>query len=156
MNTIDKDKARLYNAVWRSRNREYSREYQRLWRKRNQEKCRTSQKKYNDSHKEQRELYAIKQKCRIRETALMRMYGMTTEKYNTTLAKQGSVCAICGLHNRNKHPLYVDHDHTTKNVRGLLCRDCNLGLGYFKDNEDFLRRATEYVLVNKTKRLTPV
>lgn len=50
-------------------------------------------------------------------------------------------CIICGL----EAPVVVDHDHETKEVRGGLCVNCNLGLGHFKDNPDLLRFAALYL-----------
>jgi hypothetical protein len=40
--------------------------------------------------------------------------------------------------------LCVDHDHDTGKIRGLLCNDCNLAVGYGKTAE-VLQRAAEYV-----------
>jgi hypothetical protein len=56
-------------------------------------------------------------------------------------------CAICGLPNPKPK---IDHDHITAKVRGVLCHKCNLGLGYFNDNPNMLRRAAEYLTVEKS------
>jgi hypothetical protein len=58
-------------------------------------------------------------------------------------AREGGACEICGATQEER--LNVDHDHTTGRFRGLLCRDCNLGLGRFKDNSDLLRKAIDYL-----------
>ena len=58
------------------------------------------------------------------------------------LERQGKVCGICKTPGK---PLCVDHCHATGKVRGLLCRDCNLGLGNYKDNPVFTRAATAYL-----------
>jgi hypothetical protein len=58
------------------------------------------------------------------------------------LERQGKVCGICKTPGK---PLCVDHCHATGKVRGLLCRDCNLGLGNYKDNPIFTRAATAYL-----------
>lgn len=50
-------------------------------------------------------------------------------------------CIICGI----EAPVVVDHDHETKEVRGGLCINCNLGLGHFKDNPELLRFAALYL-----------
>jgi hypothetical protein len=51
------------------------------------------------------------------------------------------VCSICG----ETKKLQVDHDHDTDNYRGLLCRECNLGLGLFSDNITSLLNAVAYL-----------
>lgn len=76
-----------------------------------------------------------------REYHLRRRYGMTQEDFEMRLAWQGGVCAICGA----PDPEHVDHDHEFGNVRGILCFNCNGGLGQFKDNEQSLARAIEYL-----------
>ena len=50
-------------------------------------------------------------------------------------------CIICNL----EKPLVVDHDHSTGEVRGGLCMNCNFGLGHFKDNPELLRLAALYL-----------
>lgn len=78
-------------------------------------------------------------------------YGITLDEYNEMLAKQNEVCAIClGPETRvarggGVQPLSVDHCHATNKVRGLLCNQCNTGLGKFKDSPDFLREAADYL-----------
>jgi hypothetical protein len=68
-------------------------------------------------------------------------YGIEPEQYDTMFEKQKGLCAIC---QKNKK-LCVDHNHFTGEIRGLLCHDCNRGLGSFRDNIDFLKRALEYL-----------
>ena len=56
-------------------------------------------------------------------------------------------CAICGTDTaggRAGRRMHMDHDHDTDAVRGILCKDCNVGLGSFKDNPTLLRRAAAY------------
>lgn len=55
-------------------------------------------------------------------------------------------CRICGTRNMG---LCVDHDHTSGQFRGILCRSCNTGLGHFKDSVLLLARAIIYLLSNR-------
>ena len=50
-------------------------------------------------------------------------------------------CLICGL----EKSILVDHDHSTGEVRGGLCVNCNFGLGHFKDSPELLRLAALYL-----------
>lgn len=60
--------------------------------------------------------------------------GLSVDDYMAMLAAQGGVCAICKLPDPTGIRLSVDHDHETDKVRGLLCRNCNMALGLFKDD----------------------
>jgi hypothetical protein len=84
-----------------------------------------------------------------REYHLRRRYGLTQEDFEALLAWQGGVCAICGA----PDPEHVDHDHEFGNVRGILCFNCNGGLGQFKDNEQSLARAIEYLKETACQRV---
>lgn len=59
--------------------------------------------------------------------------------------KDGKPCGICGTIDPNSARMHVDHDHTTGKIRGVLCHNCNRGLGMFKDSPELLRAATKYV-----------
>lgn len=84
-----------------------------------------------------------------RDSQLKLKYGITAAEYDELLAAQDSRCAICGLPETNgRHAnmkLAVDHCHTTNTIRGLLCSDCNNGLGRFKDDPELLLRAAAYL-----------
>jgi hypothetical protein len=69
-------------------------------------------------------------------------YGWTAEQYEKQLASQGGSCAIC---QEIKIGLIVDHSHTSGHVRGLLCNRCNMVLGRFKDDLEFLKKAIKYL-----------
>jgi hypothetical protein len=76
-----------------------------------------------------------------RSSYLKRAYGITAEQYAAMLAAQGGLCGIC----KKADGLCVDHCHDTQAVGELLCRKCNLGLGYFNDDPDLLRAAIAYL-----------
>ena len=78
---------------------------------------------------------------RIRDQYLKREYGISLERYEQIADGQDWRCAICGRTAR----LHVDHDHETGRVRGLLCGECNRGIGLFKDDVDSLKMAIEYL-----------
>ena len=70
-------------------------------------------------------------------------YGLTAEQYETLLAAQDGVCAICG--GSRRYRLNVDHDHSTGRVRGLLCRRCNKLLRDVRDDKTVLYAAADYL-----------
>jgi uncharacterized protein YlaI len=81
-----------------------------------------------------------------RDAHLLLTYGISLKEYNVILDKQDHCCAICGSHESLfKKKLYVDHDHNTNVIRGLLCESCNHGLGKFKDNTVILENAINYL-----------
>lgn len=69
-------------------------------------------------------------------------YTLSFDDWNSLVLKQKECCAIC----KEKTNLVVDHDHGTGKVRGLLCSNCNTGLGMLKDSPDILRAASLYLL----------
>lgn len=85
---------------------------------------------------------------------LKKAYGITLKEYEQLLSKQNGKCAICNIDNNGKYrnkprAFAVDHCHSTGKIRGLLCSDCNTGIGLLKDNINYLQLAIKYL--NKTK-----
>jgi hypothetical protein len=73
---------------------------------------------------------------------LRQAYGISREQYESMYADQRGCCAIC---HEPDLVLGVDHNHGSGVVRGLLCRDCNFGLGFFKDKVRLLAAAIVYL-----------
>ena|ERR1035437_4548721 len=81
----------------------------------------------------------------VRGTKLKKKFNLTLAQYDTMLADQGGVCKICGGVNANGRQLSVDHNHLTKEVRGLLCIQCNLAMERVDGIPDWLRKAEAYI-----------
>jgi hypothetical protein len=73
-------------------------------------------------------------------------YGIkfTLEQYDVMLAAQNGHCAIC-LSIPGKRRFHVDHCHKTGKVRGLLCFNCNVGIGKFKDDSELIFKVLRYL-----------
>ena len=80
-----------------------------------------------------------------KNSRLKKAYGITLHDYNYMLYKQNNSCAICGLQNKERYGLHVDHCHHTGKIRGLLCSNCNSGIGNLRDNITLLYKAIEYL-----------
>lgn len=119
---------------------------------RNKEKCKANVQAYQKKNKEKIAKYKKKWNEKNKHAwDIKNTYNMTIEEYNTLLEAQEHSCAICGRHKSNfNRKLSVDHDHTTGAIRGLLCMNCNHGLGKFYDSTDNLNSATLYLQKYKT------
>lgn len=103
------------------------------WRKENRHKWKRTKRPYN-----------------MQQNPLFKTHGMTVEKYNQLLKKQGGVCAVCKEpESFRKQRLSTDHCHKSHRFRGLLCNACNRGLGLFRDNPEALRAAADYLENNE-------
>lgn len=80
----------------------------------------------------------------IRTSGLKHRFGITSDDYWKMSESQDHLCYICKTKGNSKF-LHVDHDHKTNEIRGLLCKNCNHGLGNFKDNIQLLKNAIEYL-----------
>lgn len=141
----------IYKRQWSDNNKKHKTEYNRKYYEDNKEYRSEYLKKYRTtekykSGKEKRFLYN-------REHALNANFKMTPQEYDEMLESQGNVCAICGGVNESGRMLAVDHCHETNQVRGLLCTNCNTGIGMLKDNIDLLQNAITYLNIgNKCNR----
>lgn len=108
--------------------------------------CKTCQNEKNKAAKKRYD------KNKVRDWRLRNLHGMEHGTYDLMISAQSGKCAICkGDDPGNKgYRFHVDHCHDTDVVRGLLCRNCNIGLGYFKQVE-LLQAAAEYLINYPTK-----
>ncbi len=123
------------------------------WRKRNGDRVRAQKRESYDRTRAHYLEYNRSNSRRERAFAwnLMRKFGITVQQFEDMLEAQAGRCAICGKSpeeangHRHKHRLHVDHDHGTGRVRGLLCNNCNAGLGYLGDSMKNLKKAIQYL-----------
>ncbi len=80
-----------------------------------------------------------------RKHDLKKNYGITIEQYDEMLEAQSGVCAICQNQCSTGRRLAVDHCHEIGEIRGLLCSNCNQGIGKFKDSIKLLEAAIKYL-----------
>jgi len=81
-----------------------------------------------------------------RNNQYLKRYKITLDDYEKMLKIQNYCCAICTIHiSELSSRLHVDHCHNTNKVRGLLCYNCNSGIGRFKDDESLLIKAADYI-----------
>lgn len=118
---------------------------QREYAKNNKEKIRERNARKKESRKA---YYQSEQGIKSsRNSHLKRNFGITLDEYENLSKKQNHVCKICGgkeTQYRNR-VLSVDHNHTTGEIRGLLCSNCNRALGLFKDKIENLINAVKYL-----------
>lgn len=125
------ERAKRYRAT----NVEKRKEYQAKYRAKNKEAV----DRYNSEWRQQN-------KDIVRKNNLKRL-GFTIELYDTRLAAQDNKCAICStpFDTIPTKQVHADHCHTTGKARGILCHQCNTGLGAFKDNPNLLEKAIQYL-----------
>jgi hypothetical protein len=81
--------------------------------------------------------YTLKHRCK--------RYGITVAEFVLLREKQQDRCAICKQRNLHDCDFHIDHDHKTNKVRGLLCNNCNLGIGYLEESQERLQAAIQYL-----------
>ena len=87
-----------------------------------------------------------------RGRTLKHKYGITLDDYKELFEKQGNLCKICKTDENkvtgdrfSKISFAVDHDHTTGEIRGILCNQCNRALGMFRDDPYIIKSAYDYL-----------
>ena len=85
-------------------------------------------------------------KRRDRDSYYRRKYGKTADEVDAIVELQDERCLICNRDLPERlGSRHLDHDHRTGRIRGVLCIDCNHGLGKFRDDPDLLLRAVVYL-----------
>jgi hypothetical protein len=125
---------------------EEHRAYMAWWRNLNRDDYNKKRLDWANSQRERRTIQA-------RKSHLMRRYGISMAEFEKLLNNQDGRCAICTTVfkemvdslGRRKLRVHIDHSHVSGNIRGLLCDECNLGLGKFKDDPALVEKALFYL-----------
>ena len=116
----------------------------REWYKNNKERAnRTTKEWYQNRSLDERRDYELK-----------KTYGIGIKDYYKMLESQEGKCAICqsvDVGNKTSKYFFVDHDHNTGKVRGLLCKKCNIALGEMRDDPDIVYKAWMYLCFDQGK-----
>ena len=104
--------------------------------------------KQRDIHKKDPDL--------MRSRHFARTYGISIEEYNALFQSQKGLCLICerpesGYFRGEPKRLAIDHCHETGKVRGLLCSNCNRGIGFFQEDKKRMLSAIQYLEKNKNR-----
>lgn len=155
---------KAYRREWAKRkyanDPEKHRAYAREQHEKHKAKKRVANAKYREENKEriraQQKEWRSANKAALKRNSLKLVY-FTPELLEELLVFQNYLCAICGgdLKSRPSKHIHADHCHDTKTPRGVLCTQCNTGMGLLKDDPDRLRRAIEYLenpTIEKMKR----
>ena len=79
-------------------------------------------------------------------------YNLSVDEYKEILSNQNNKCAICGCDiSKKENRPHIDHNHSTNKIRGILCGNCNMGIGLLKDDINVLRNAVKYLEGNDEK-----
>lgn len=84
-------------------------------------------------------------RARLRRGHYLYRYGVTFDEIVALRELQKGRCAVCDAKLKGGLKEHVDHCHRTGLIRGILCSECNTGIGKLKDNPALLRRAAEYL-----------
>ena len=128
-----------WEAEYRNKHFKEVKENNAKWRMKNQEKVKAAISKWRKRHPEKERVYKLRH-----------VYNLSIEDFEFLLAAQNYGCKICATDKPSRHgTFYVDHDHKTGKIRGVLCHKCNTELGLYEKYQqpnpafdDYLRRKT--------------
>lgn len=145
--------------IYQNKTKKHLKDYYKKYYEQNKKKLVQKYKKYYIKNRtkllKQSKNYHLSHKNKYKNNRLLKNFGISLKEYKRLLKNQKSVCAICGkkeinlgFHGKIKN-LSVDHDHNSKVIRGLLCDNCNHGIGCFKDNIKIMKKAIKYLEKHK-------
>lgn len=148
--------SKISDKAYYQRNKEKRKEASRLWKKNNPDKVKAhrknsyiSSKKWKEDNRDKMVGYRKRYYKKLtpeqrKKWMLNRLYGLSVEQFMEMLSNQGGVCGICGGVTLNKS-LSVDHNHTTGQVRGLLCHRCNTAIGLLNEDVEIMYKVIKYL-----------
>lgn len=163
------EERRAYQREWRRAHADQENARNAAWRKANPEEVRAETAAYQQAHPGKARAWAVNHPEKAKQLiaawnkahpgyasarARQRNYGMTQAEYDAMLEKQHGKCACCGRSNSGSAmnggyaPLFVDHDHKTGKIRGLLCHQCNIALGMLGDSQERIEQLLTYIRTN--------
>ncbi len=98
----------------------------------------------------------ICKECRNKQSRIRQFkknHGISVEERDKIIYLQKGLCAICKIKLKGGQFNHLDHDHSTGEIRGVLCHLCNTSLGHFGDNLDGIMRVVKYL--KKSEGSTP-
>ena len=136
---LNKERIKKQHQKWAEANKEKIKEYHKNRYIENRDAIILQHKLYIEKNRDNLDFKRSRLKTRLRYK-----YNLSLSEYENLLNQQNHSCAICG----EKVKLVVDHNHTTNEVRGLLCNLCNRAIGGFKENINNLKNAITYLKEN--------
>lgn len=141
------------HKLYQSKNKNKIKEYHKEYRLKNKDKIKERGKDWYINNREAIiKRTALRNKNNRESLKVIKAYHrykITPKEYFKFMDKQNSKCVLCGC---DLYPwdtnTNIDHDHKTNKVRGLLCSDCNKGIGLLKEDIDILERAIKYLKEN--------
>lgn len=125
---------------WYQKNREKMLKHSKVYAIENKDKIAERKRKYHQKYYQERKLIYKDRKLRYK-------HKISLKEFECLLIGQDHKCAICGKPLVDKTTV-IDHDHLNSKIRGVLCRFCNTGLGFFLDDPWILNKAIEYLRRN--------
>lgn len=89
----------------------------------------------------------VSRKDLYKERHLQKTYGLSVQDLINLMEDQDFLCAICKKDFNELKPknIHIDHCHNSNKIRGILCNNCNMALGLFKDDVEVLKEAIKYL-----------
>jgi len=144
-------KQQAYQNLHKEKRKQYRKRYHEVYKDKENENARNNYRSHwGERRRWGKEYYQLMSKDRIFmdkriDYHLRTRYGLTLIQKQQLFDEQHGMCLICKTPFRDVYCANVDHDESTKKIRGLLCNNCNRGIGHLKHNIDYLKTAILYL-----------